>query len=70
MAPFDGKYMTAYLMTIVVSAFSLTIYKVFANQINAKSLTLNAKVKVKEKNGTCAIELAMFDYILVNFLEF
>ena len=37
MAPFDGKYMTIYLMAIVMFALSLTNYKMFANQIKCQN---------------------------------
>ena len=49
MVPFDGKYMTSYLMAIVMFALTLIIYEVYAKQ-NAESLALKMKVKVKEKN--------------------
>ena len=32
MAPFDAKYLTSYLMAIVMFALSLTVYETFANQ--------------------------------------
>ena len=40
MVPFDGKYMTSYLMTIVMFGPSVTIYKLSANQINCQKLDL------------------------------
>ena len=44
-----------------------TYHEMFANQINCQSLILKTKVKVKkEKSGTCAIRLEMFESILVN----
>ena len=33
MAPFDGKYMTSYVMAIVIFALCLAIYTIFANLI-------------------------------------
>ena len=30
--PFDGKYMTSYLMVIVIFALSLTVCEIFAKQ--------------------------------------
>ena len=48
---FDSK-------AIVMFALSLTAYEIFTNQIKCQ------KVKVKKtKNGTYAIQLAMFDSI-------
>ena len=64
---------------MVIFAISDTIYQRFvtkmcmivANQINAETLTLKLKVTVKdEKTGSCAIELALLDSILVLFSEF
>ena len=57
----SGKYVTANAAAIVIFALSLIIYKIFANQLNANIFTL--KMKVKEKNGTCAIRLEMSDSI-------
>ena len=56
-APLDGKCMFSYLMAIMF-ALSLTIYKIFANQINCQKFDL--KMKVKVKNWTCTIWLEMF----------
>ena len=64
MAPFDDKYMTSYMMTIVMFALSLIVCKIFSNQDKCKILTLKMKVKFKEeKNGTCAVSPEMFDSI-------
>ena len=38
--PFDSKYMTSYLMSIIMFALSLTIYEILANQINCKKKVL------------------------------
>ena len=48
--PCDGKYMTSYLMAIVMFVLTLTIYEIYAKQY-AESFALKMKVKVKEKNG-------------------
>ena len=59
-APFIGKYPTSYAMAIVTFAISLIVYELFANQENAKTFTLQTKVKVNEyKKWTCAIRLEM-----------
>ena len=34
LAPFNCKYITRHLMVIVVIALSITIYEIYANQIN------------------------------------
>ena len=66
--PFDGKYLTSYLMAIVMFAQFLAICEIFTKLINAKRLTLKMKVKIKkEKNWTCANQLKMFDPIYVIF---
>ena len=49
-------------MTIVMFVLSRTVYEIFANQINAKTLKMKVKVKV-EKMGTCAIRLELFEFI-------
>ena len=36
MAPIDGKYMTSYLMAIVMFAPSLTVYEIFIEQIKCQ----------------------------------
>ena len=38
---FDGKYMTSYLMVIIMSALSLTIYEIFTNQIECQKFYLD-----------------------------
>ena len=50
MAPFDGKYLTSYLMAIVMFALSITIKfaRNLQNKKNATTFTLKVKVKVKE----------------------
>ena len=40
MASFKGKYITSYLMTMVMFALSLTIYEIFENQIKCKMFYL------------------------------
>ena len=70
-APYDGKYLTSYLMAIVISTLSVTSYHIFTNLIKHQKFTLKMKVKVKkEKNETSAVSLALFDSILLNFLRF
>ena len=41
----DGKYMTSYLMALAMFTSSLTVCKIFTNEENWKTLTLNMKVK-------------------------
>ena len=48
-APLHGKYMTSYLMTIVMFALFIIFYEIFAKLIkNVKRLTLKIKAKVKK----------------------
>ena len=52
MAPFDSKYMTSYLMALVMFgdfALSVTIYEIFAKQIKCPKFDLKMKIKVKEE---------------------
>ena len=44
--PFNGKYQTSNLMTIVMFALSLTVYEIFANQEIFKTLTFKIKKNV------------------------
>ena len=46
-ALFDGKYMTSYLMAIVMFALSLTVCDIFANQEYANNFTMKMEIKVK-----------------------
>ena len=63
MAPFDGEQLTCYLIPIVMFALSLSVCMMFTNN-NMHVLTLKMKVKFKEKkNGTCVIQLEMFEFI-------
>ena len=56
-------------MLIVMFTLSLTIYEIFVNK-TIRTLTLKMKVKVKKyKDGTCAIQLEMFESIPVNFVQ-
>ena len=45
LAPFDGKYLTSYLMAIVMFALSITISEIFATIIKWKRFDLEMKVK-------------------------
>ena len=64
MASIYNEYLAPYVMAIAICALPpFTRYSQFKQ--NAKTLTLKMEVKVeKEKNGTCAIRLIMFDSIL------
>ena len=54
MAQFDGKYITSYLMAIVMFALPLIIYEIFANKTKCVKFTLKMKVTAREeKNETC-----------------
>ena len=53
MAPFDGKYITSYLIAKVIFAPSLTIYEICANKIKFQ------KFDIKNEEKT---ELASFDW--------
>ena len=58
MAPFDGKYMTSYLMTIAMFALSHTVNDIFANQIKCQKFDVeNEGWDQRRKKGTCAIRL-------------
>ena len=39
-APFDGKYLTSYLMVIVMVALSLTVDEIFAHQEECQNFDL------------------------------
>ena len=43
MAPFGGKYLTSYLMAIVMFAISLTVYEKFAKSKKCQNFDLEKK---------------------------
>ena len=58
------RYMTSYLMAIVMFALSLTFYEIFANKEKCLNCGLENEGKVKEqKNGACAIQIEIFESI-------
>ena len=61
------KYTTSYMMAILMIDLSLTIYKIFANQIKCKKFDLKygGQGQGGENNWTCAIRLEMFDSLLL-----
>ena len=40
-APFDGKYSTSYLMTIVMYVLALIVYEIFPNQVKCQNFDLD-----------------------------
>ena len=60
MAPFDGKYEASCMTAILMCALSITIYKIFANQMNCQQLDLKNIGKGQEKQN---IRLEMFDSV-------
>ena len=68
MAPFDAKYLTAYLMRIVILVLSFIIYEIFAKQIKCQKVDHKRSRSRRKKT-----ELAPFDWnysILCDFSEF
>ena len=62
------EYMSFYGNNIV---FLVTIYEIFATKINCKTFDLEIDGHSEEvKKGTYAIQLKLFESILVNFSEF
>ena len=51
--PFDDKYMTSYMMTIVTYALSLTTYNIFAKQIKCQKFDLDNEGQGEEKQNLC-----------------
>ena len=49
MAPFDGKYMTSYLMATVTFALSHTIYEIFTKQMKCQKFYLENEGRGGEK---------------------
>ena len=60
-APFDGKYLTSFLIVIVMFALSLTNYEIFANQEKCQNFYLES-----ECQGQCSRRtvLTPFDWNL------
>ena len=71
MASFDGKYMTYNLMTVLMSALSLTIYEIFGNQIKCQFHLENEgqRNEGQGENRTCAIQLKMVDSLQETFFR-
>ena len=64
MAPFDGRYITSYVMAMVMFALSLTMYDILAKQIKGKKFDHeNEGQGPGTKHVICTIRLEMFDSI-------
>ena len=64
MTPFDGKFLTSYLMSLVMFALSLTIYEIFANQIKCQNLDLESEGQGGEKHhSTKNVRLHIDDFL-------
>ena len=71
MAPFYSKYMTSYLMEIVMFALALTIYEIFAKQIKCKKFGLEniSQGQGVEKCVLCHLTGNVWIYIADFFSE-
>ena len=53
---FDGRYMTSYLMAIVMFAISFIIYEIFTNQIKCQKFELENKLRTRIKTEVAPFE--------------
>ena len=69
LAPFDGKYMTSYVMAIIMFASDLTIYEIFAKHIKCKTVDLENELRSrrrKKRDLTGNVRSCIVDFLRIS----
>lgn len=67
--PIERAYSTSYVITIVTSALSVAIYRLFAKTLKNLNIDQKNEGQPKEKKENYAIRLSLFEIVLLIFLE-